>query len=228
MRRSFVNTRPDPTAGLVRSLTVQTNFLEYDTDRLRKEADALESALYKRVRDELTAIMPSMRPSDLEADAIATAYARFIILRRSATREEFIEQSAREPSPALTDEDTESAERAWQYESSWARHGDISADSIRVLPIFIRGRVVGDFEPRGMRTSRHLSNGKLLSADTANGYSVYQVLMDMTVPSIDASEEFEVTLGTMLINDGPQGAWSPISNEFIGIPQGKFAYTPRP
>jgi len=228
VRRSFVSERPDPNAKLVRTLTVKPAFKEYDTEQLRDEAEALKRALHQRVREELRGLLHGQRPSDAQCDAIAAAYAKFIVLRRTATREEYLDQVTHKPSPGLTDEDTENADQIWRYNSAWARHADIPVDSIRVVPMFVRGSPVGDFEPQGTRVLRQLAGDKLLSTDTVGTHSVYQVLIDLTIPSIDASEEFDVTLGTMLIDDGAQGNWSPVANEFIGVPRGKVCYVPRP
>ncbi len=213
-------------SSLVRN--VKTKFLDYDLDRLRSTKDALRRAVFQRVRSELLALPANQRPYGAETDEIASAYARFLILRRTANREEYLERVVHKPSAALTDEDTQSAEKVWKYNSAWARHADIPVDSIRVAPMFIGGTPVGDFEPRGTRVMRLLPNGEMLSPDTVGRHGVYQVLIDLTVPSIDASEEVDVTLGTMLINDGARGEWSPIANEFIGVPKGKFCYTPSP
>ncbi len=226
--RSFGSTRDNPTASLMHELTVETRFKDYNDGELRSSADTLERELNKQVSQELNGLMSSQRPSESQIKEIASAFARFLVLRRTATREEYIEQVDPKPSSGLTDENTQSADEVWQYNSAWARHADIPVDSIRVAPMFIRGVPVGDFEPRGTRVLRPLSNGKFLLADTVGGYSVYQVLIDMTIPSIDASEEFDITLGTMLINDGPKGEWSPVANEFIGVPQGKVVFVPSP
>lgn len=228
LRRYFVNTRTDPWASLIREMTVKTRFKDYDEGPLRSEADTLERALRNKVQQELNGLVPSQRPSDIQAEEIASAFARFLVLRRTATREEYIDEVAPDPSSGLTDEDTQSAEQVWKYNSAWARHAGIPVDSLRVEPVFVRGMPAGDFDPQGTRVLRRLNNGKMLSPDTVAGYTVYKIFIDMTVPSVDASEEFDITLGTMLINDGPRGEWSPIANEFIGVPQGKVCFIPSP
>ncbi|MBO6740914.1 MAG: hypothetical protein JJ916_13760 [Phycisphaerales bacterium] len=209
-------------------MTVETRFEDYDDEELRGEAGTLERALRQRVQEELSELAPRQRPSETQAEAIASAFARFLVLRRTATREEYLERVVHTPSSGLTDENTQSAEQIWKYNSAWARHADIPVDSIRIEPVFVRGVPAGSFIPQGTRVTRQLGNGKALSPDTVSGHSVYKVLIDLTVPSVDASEEFDVTLGTLLINDGPRGKWSPIANEFIGVPQGKICFVPSP
>lgn len=228
VRQYFTSGRADPKASVVQERTVESRFKDYNNDELRSSADALKLELYNQVHQELDGLMPSQRPSDTQVDAVASAFARFLFLRRTATREEYLKQVIHKPSSGLTDQNIQRADKNWRYNSAWAKHADIHVDSIRVIPMFIRGALVGNFDPRGVRALRHLSNDKVLSADTVGGYSVYQILIDMTIPSIDASEEYDITLGTMLINDGPQGEWSPAANEFIGVPQGKVVYVPSP
>ena len=227
-QRYFGNNRPNPRAKMLREITVTPKLVDYETDELRSTGDALERDLYQRVYEGLKGLEPDQRPSDAHADLIASAYARFLVLRRTATREEYLAEAKREPIPGLISEDEDLAETAWKYNSNWARHDDIPTDTVRVVPIFIRGEAVGNFAPQGNRSIRTLSNGEQFSDKTIGRYSVYQVLIDMTVPSIDAKEDFDVTVGTMLINDGPQGAWLPVAVEFIGVPRRKFAFTPSP
>lgn len=224
----FVSTRANPKASLVREMTVETRFNDYDDEQLRSEAETLEQALRNQVQQELDGLAPSQRPSAAQAEAIASAFARFLVLRRTATREEYLEQISHEPSSGLTDENTESAEQVWEYNSAWARHADIPIDTIRVKPLFIRGSPVGDFDARGTRVSRQMRNSKSLDIDSVGMHSVHKVLIDLTVPSIDASEEFDITLGVILIDDGDRGEWSPIAIEFIGVPRGKVCFVPSP
>lgn len=226
VQRYFGSERPDSGVYREGKIKVKPRFEEYDEDELRSTGDALESALHQLVLQGLRGLEGAGRPSEAQADDIAKAYARFLVLRRTATREEYLAEHLRDPIPGLLNEDAEQAEKAWQYNSAWARHSEIPVRSIRVAPVFIRGELVGDFEQHGKRSIRALPNGKLFSAETVGGYSVYQVLIDMTVPAIDASEDFDITVGTMLINDGPGGSWAPVAVDFIGVPRGKFCYTP--
>lgn len=213
----------------LQSIVVDTKFDQYDIDKLRSSGDVLGRALHQQTYRALRGLEAGYQPTEAQADLIAAAYARFLILRRTATREEYLAQVVHTPSSGLTDENIESAETAWKYDSAWARHADIPVESVRVLPVFIRGVSAGNFNSGGIRVMRPLmGSGKMLSADTVGGYSVYKVLIDMTVPSIDASQDLEITAGTMMVNDGPGGAWSPVAVEFIGVPQGKFCYVPSP
>jgi len=228
VQRYFGSGRVNPKASMIRELTVETRFKDYDEDELRSSGDTLQSALYQRVYQGLNGLEPNQRPSDVQADLIAKAYARFLVLRRTATREEYLAEAKREPINGLVNEDPKIAELAWKYNSAWARHKEIPVETIRVVPIFIRGVAAGDFAPPGKRTVLKLANGELFSDQTVGNYSVYQVLIDMTVPSVDASEEFNITVGTMLINDRPQGVWRPVAVEFIGLPPRKVVYLPSP
>ncbi|MFG0246824.1 MAG: hypothetical protein ACF8MF_12325 [Phycisphaerales bacterium JB052] len=228
VQRYYMSDRSDPNAKQTRGVVVKSQFVEYETEELRRSGNVLESALYQRVHEGLKELEPGHRPSDVQADHIAKAYSRFLILRRTATREEYLAEAKGEPINGLLSEDAALAEKAWKYNTSWARHADIPVESIRVTPVFLRGKAVGDASIRGKRSVRKLRNGKLFSEDTVGGYSVYQVFIDMTVPTVDAADDLDVTVRTMMINDGPNGEWMPAAVEFIGVPEGKFCFVPSP
>lgn len=169
------------------------------------------------------------QPSDAEAASLASAYADRLLLHRTGTREEYLGRIWYKPNSLLVDDDVgDKANEYWLHNTAWARHGEIDIDSIQVIPRLIRGTWVNE-ETRmgGTIHHRNLADGSIWT-DATESYSVYEIVLNSTVPSFDGKEEFETQVSTAMINDGPERQWGAVAVTLIGIPTGKFAFTPRP
>lgn len=192
---------------------------------LRRRLVTNVKAAFRQVPDEHMLSMQT--PSQ-----VAEAYANFVMLNATGTLQEYLAEKKRsgiEPDYVLVQEDPERARKAWLFSADWARGAPLRAETISILPRYIRGRAVGE-EPYLKTTvsPRKLRGGGWLSQDGAGNYTGYEVLMDVQAPSLNGKEIYEVQLGVLIMNDGPYGEWNVIETRYIGLQDGQFTTRPSP
>ena len=227
-----VNKRSSGRSSQVEQLTkVVVNSVEpqYEIEMGAEEVIDLTDRIRRKVNASLLELPSNTRPSDGDSSAISLSFANFVTIHRAGSRLEYLENYPHErPPSALINDDTVYADQTWSHSTAWARHNDIDIDSIRVTPHFIRGQEIEYLGPKGTAYGRMLRTGKYLAIDGAGQFSAYKVYLKVTVPSYDGKELFDLELGIMMINDGPNDEWSPVSCEYLEVPMGTFIYTPRP
>lgn len=213
----------------VAKYVVKESVPSQETGMTDAEVDDLHDRIRRKVDAALSGLGGNVRPNNTEASRISVAYADYVVSHSAMSRTQYLENYPHdEPPDGLDANDPEQADKTWAHNTAWARNGDIDVDSIRVIPRYFRGTKIDDSGPRGVAYYRELSNGKQLAIDGAGSFSVYEVFLGVVVPSFDGKQELELELGVALINDGPQGEWSAVSCQYIGVPSGTFVYTPRP
>ncbi len=202
---------------------------QYEANMGVEEVADLVDGIHRKVNVSLKELPVGIRPSNREADRISSAFAGFVKIHRTGSRLEYLESYLHEVPPAsLVNKDPVKADKSWLHSTAWARQGDVDIESIRVTPHFIRGQEIEYSGPVGNRAIRMLSQGLSLEDGKVGALSAYKIYLSVTVPSYDGKENFNLELGVMMLNDGLNGEWSPVSCEYLGVPMGTFVYTPWP
>lgn len=197
-----------------------------------EEADSLHRRLVTNVNAALEHTPLEHNLSLQTQSQLAEAYADFVVLNATGALQEYLaeKQSADiDPYPLLVQEDNGRAQKAWLFSVAWARGAPLQPETIRVVPRYIRGRVVAE-EPYLKTTvsPRKLRNGGWLSQDGPGNHTGYEVLMDVQAPSLDGKETYDVQLGVLVINDGLNGEWNVIETRYVGLQDEQFTTRPCP
>lgn len=191
------------------------------------EIEQLRAGITRRVRDAWGRLSDVHRLGGGEIDRLSDAMARYVLSHRYSTREEYLEHYPFDAPGDLADDKGENADRAWAYQTEWARYDSVRAETIDVRPFYIRGQRVSEREDVAA-VSRRLSDGTSLLSSGAGDWSVYVVSIDVSVPSFDRRVELDVRLDIFFANDAPDGEWSAVVCQYVGAPNGVFLYIPRP
>lgn len=192
------------------------------------EIERLRAKIVRRVKDSFGQLSHAFQVNASEVDRMSTAVAQYMLLHRYGTRKEYLEHYPLEPLPGdLTEDKGENAERAWAYRTEWARYDSLRVDTIKIRPFYIHGHKEYDRE-NVAAVSRELSDGSSLLSSGAGDWSVYAVSIDVTIPSFDRTAELDTRFDVFFSNDAPNGAWSAVACQYVGVPAGVFVYIPRP
>ncbi len=205
---------------------------EYDQHFSAADTELLGSRLDRKVKAAFSKLGTKNQAGSRAVSSIASAYTKFVQVNFAGSLEDRLQlyaELSRDPWPTLVQEDPLRAQKAWLFSSAWARHAELSIESISVVPRYIQGHPVGEQEGQGVTVSpRQFRSGGWFHIDGPKGHTVYEIQMNVTVPSLDAKSEFEVVLGVSLVNDGLNGGWDVLETRFLGLKKGEFTTRPCP
>lgn len=201
---------------------------EYDIQMSPTDTEDLKSRIHRKVLAAFQLLAATEVPSKPEQEFFSKAFADYVVLNRTGTREEYLASYFFEHPNDLTMEDSNKADAYWIRRTAWARHSPINIESMRLIPRYINGSEINKSPVKGSSFGRTLADGSRNPSEGTSGYWAYEVVFDATVPSYDAREEFSVEIGIMLTNDGPRRAWSVSECRAGGVPDGKVVFSPRP
>ncbi|MEZ6165489.1 MAG: hypothetical protein R3B67_13770 [Phycisphaerales bacterium] len=201
------------------------------TEWTSTDGEELKRSIRMRVRSQLRKLPEGQRPIERETEALSKVVADYFMFQREATLEDLLkryEDRGIDPRPELVQADRERATRAWLKAAGWARNEEVQVDTIEMLTVFLRGRLVGQLRSGGGPiNSRRMSTGQFLLEDSA-GFTVYEMRVKSTVQVRLGGSELDATVSVLFINDGSHGEWSAISSAFLDVPPATRILPPYP
>jgi len=204
---------------------------EFNVDMLAETVADYSHRLDNKVEEEILLLEHRTRPSPRDSKAISTVFSEFYSFNRTKMLDDALKRYNRmgvEPNRVLVQEDSSRAEKAWAYSTVWAKGEQIHLDSIRVEARYLSGEQVSS--PRHEKAalkSRLLSTGNFLVSN-AHKFTVYEVILKCTVPSIDGTSTFDVDVCVSIVNDGPRSEWRVLETTWSNLPSGKKFRLPFP
>lgn len=207
---------------------LKTTLPEYDQQELASDVDTLGDEIRAATVDALRALPDSQKPSEADMGAIADAFAGFIALNRTGTREDYLARARNEPDKLLVQEDTARADKVWEASVAWARYKPIDVGSVHAACRYVRGNVITPppYDGSSLIKTRPLAGGGYLMVDGPGGLSAYEIMVRVTVPAMDGKGEYPLELGVLVTNDYGDSDWSVVELRWIGLPEGVFVNYP--
>jgi hypothetical protein len=229
--------RPEKTMDSLRtsveSQVVQLQGVQGDGELglIQADDDELSTQIRNRIRLQLRGLPEAHRPIEREIDSLSNVVSEYFMFQREAALEDLLkryEDRGIDPRPELVQADRERANKAWLKAAAWARTEEVRVDSIEMLTVFLRGRLVGQLRSSGGPiNSRRMSTGQFLLEDSA-GFTVYEMRIKSTVQVRLGGSELDATVSVLFINDGPRGEWNAISSALLDLPTGTRILPPYP
>ncbi len=203
----------------------------YDDEFLSDTVESNSRRLQERVQAAILQVEGQSKPSLRDASAISHVYANYYKLNRTGSLSDALaryQKSRVEPNPVLVQSDTTRAEKAWVYSTVWAKSESVNADSLRVETRYYKGKQIAPYRyEKAAISARKLSSGGFLVSGS-EGFTVYEVMLNCTVPPTDGSDPIQVDVCVSITNDGPRGEWSVLEITWSNLPSGKKIRLPFP
>lgn len=185
---------------------------EFDMAILSVDSELIHERLGRKAVALLQELPSDLRPTAPDARKIAEAYADFVVLNRSGSRQDALASymsKGLSPHALLTQQDADRADKAWAYSTAWARHAPIDPEAVTVAPLYLRGKRITPPRRDGSPAyERRLSNNASMILEENHPFTAYEFASRHLVSNIDGKSEFEIIMYITIVNDKGREVWN--------------------